>query len=188
MSCVPGDRFEEATLQEICKVEGTMEQALADREELLPDIEANVAVGVDGAVKKFAGRPMITMPPMGRSEIVLNEIVVTPVVVRCATLSPAAKVSETLETRPPIAIVENIVALTSSALVATVKPVETDSLGAPVVSCPASNVMICAPAGSAAPAVVHTMVRVSGVMAHPDNVAEPDSGVSVPPGVAGPVK
>jgi len=35
---------------------------------------------------------------------------------------------------------------------------------------------------------VHTMVRVAGVMAHPDSVAEPDAGVSVPTGVAGPVK
>ena len=165
-----------------------MEQLLVDREEPLPEIDVNVAVGADGAVKKFAGRPMITMPPMGRSELVLNEIVVIPVVVRCATLSPAAKVRETLETRPPIAIVENIAALISSALVATVKPVETDSLGAPVVSCPTANVMICGPGSSTAPAVVHTMVRVAGVMAHPDNVAEPDAGVSVPTGVAGPVK
>ena len=127
------------------------------------------------------------VPPTGTGVAVLNDMVVIPVVVRCATLSPAASVRVALVTCPPIAG-DKLGELTTSALVATVKPVETDSLGAPVVSCPASNVMICAPAGSAAPAVVHTMVRVAGVMAHPDNVAEPDSGVSVPPGVAGPVK
>ena len=48
--------------------------------------------------------------------------------------------------------------------------------------------MICAPAGSVAVAVVHTMVRVAGVITHPDNVARPDTAVSVPTGVAGPVK
>ena len=130
---------------------------------------------------------MVTVPPTGTGVAVLNDMVVIPVVVRCATLSPAASVIATLVTCPPIAG-DKLGELTTSALVATVKPVETDSLSAPVVSCPASNVMICAPAGSAAPAVVHTMVRVSGVMAHPDNVAEPDAGVSVPPGEAGPVK
>ena len=51
-----------------------------------------------------------------------------------------------------------------------------------------TKVMDCAPAGRDADAVVHTMVRVAGVMAHPDSVAEPDAGVSVPTGVAGPVK
>ena len=135
----------------------------------------------------MGGRLMVMFPPMGNTDAVLNAKVVIPVVVRCATLSPAASVIATLVTCPPIAG-DKLGELTTSALVATVKPVETDSLSAPVVSCPASNVMICAPAGSAAPAVVHTMVRVAGVMAHPDNVAEPDAGVSVPPGVAGPVK
>ena len=131
---------------------------------------------------------MLIIPPMGRFELVVKEIVVTPVVVHCATLSPAAKVRKTLETRPPIAAVEYTATLLTSALVATVKPVETDSLGAPVVSCPAANVMICAPAGSVAVAVVHTMVRVAGVISHPDNVARPDTAVSAPTGVAGPLK
>ena len=135
----------------------------------------------------MGGRLMLMVPPMGNSDAVVNVKVVIPVVVRCATLSPAASVRVALVTCPPIAG-DKLGELTTSALVATVKPVETDSLGAPVVSCPTANVMICAPAGSAAPAVVHTMVRVAGVMAHPDNVAEPDAGVSVPPGVAGPVK
>ena len=117
----------------------------------------------------------------------LNDMVVIPVVVRCATLSPAASVIATLVTCPPIAG-DKLGELTTSALVATDKPVETDSLGAPVVSCPTANVMICGPGGSTAPAVVHTMVRVAGVIAHPDKAARPDTGLSVPCGVAGPVK
>ena len=130
---------------------------------------------------------MVMVPPLSKTDAVVNAKVVIPVVVRCATLSPAASVRVALVTCPPIAG-DTLGELTTSALVATVKPVETDSLGAPVVSCPAANVMICAPAGSVAPAVVHTMVRVAGVIAHPDNVAEPDAGVSGPTGVAGPVK
>ena len=130
----------------------------------------------------MGGRLMVTVPPMGNTDAVLNVKVAIPVVVRFATLSPAASVIATLVTCPPIAG-DKLGELTTSALVATDKPVETDSLGAPVVSCPASNVMICAPAGSAAPAVVHTMVRVAGVITQ-----EPDAGVSVPPGVARPVK
>ena len=117
----------------------------------------------------------------------LNDMVVIPVVVRCATLSPAASVRVALVTCPPIAG-DTLDELATSALVATVNPVETDSLGAPVVSCPAANVMICAPAGSVAVAVVHTMVRVAGVISHPDNVARPDPVGSAPTGVAGPVK
>ncbi len=136
----------------------------------------------------MGGRLMVMVPPMGNSDAVLNVKVVIPVVVRFATSSPAASVIATLVTCPPIAG-DKLGELTTSALVATVKPVETDSLGAPVVSCPTANVMICVPGGSNAPAVVHTMVRFAGVMAHPDNVvAEPDAGVSVPPGVARPVK
>ena len=131
---------------------------------------------------------MVMVPPMGNTDAVLNVKVAIPVVVRCATLSPDASVRVALVTCPPIAG-DKLGELTTSELVATVKPVETDSLGAPVVSCPGANVMIRAPGGSTAPVVVHTMVRVAGVMAHPDNVvAEPDAGVSVPPGVAGPVK
>ena len=131
---------------------------------------------------------MVMVPPTGTGVAVLNDMVVIPVVVRCATLSPAASVRVALVTCPPIAG-DKLGELTTSALVATDKPVETDSLGAPVVSCPTANVMICGPSGSAATAVVHTMVRVAGVMAHPDNVvAEPDAGVSVPTGVARPVK
>ena len=76
----------------------------------------------------------------------------------------------------------------ASALVATVNPVETASLGAPVVSCPAANVMDRTPAGSAAVAVVHTMVRFAEVITHPDNVAPADAGTSVPAGLDGPVK
>ena len=59
---------------------------------------------------------------------------------------------------------------------------------APVINCPAAKVMDCAPAGSAALAVVHTMTRVAAVIAHPDNVAAPDTGLRLPSGVDGPVK
>ena len=130
----------------------------------------------------MGGRLMVMVPPMGNTDAVVNARVVIPVVVRCATLSPAASVRVALVTCPPIAG-DKLGELTTSALVATVKPVETDSLSAPVVSCPTANVMICGPGGSTAPAVVHTMVRVAGVITQ-----EPDAGVSVPPGVAGPVK
>ena len=58
----------------------------------------------------------------------------------------------------------------------------------PVTSSPTAKVMDCAPAGRDADAVVHTMVRVAGVITHPDKAARPDTGLSVPCGVAGPVK
>ena len=102
-------------------------------------------------------------------------------------MSPAASVRDALVTCPPIAG-DAIGELARSALVATTKPLTSASLGAPVVSCPAAKVMDCAPAGRAADEVVHTMARVAGVIAHPDNAAEPDTGLSVPSGVAGPVK
>ena len=78
--------------------------------------------------------------------------------------------------------------LNASKLVPTETFPEKGTLELPVTSCPFANVMICAPAGSVAVAVVHTMVRVAGVIAHPDNVARPDTAVSAPTGVAGPVK
>ena len=65
-------------------------------------------------------------------------------------------------------------------------PFSENLLGKPV-SKP-TKVMDCAPAGRDADAVVHTMVRVAGVIAHPDKAARPDTGLSVPCGVAGPVK
>ena len=57
-------------------------------------------------------------------------------------------------------------ALVTSALVCTVTPVATDSLGAPVVSCPPATVIRCNPAGSSALAVVHTIVRHATVIVH----------------------
>ena len=130
---------------------------------------------------------MVMVPPMDSADAVVNANVVIPVVVLCATLSPAASVRDALVTCPPMAG-DMIAKLTKSVLVATVKPVATASLGAPVVSCPAAKVMDCAPAGSAALAVVHTMTRVAAVIAHPDNVAAPDTGLRLPSGVDGPVK
>ena len=130
---------------------------------------------------------MVIVPPLGSADAVVNEKVVIPVVVCCAALSPAASVRDALVTCPPIAG-DMLEELTTSVLVATVKPVATASLGAPVVSCPAAKVMDCAPAGSTALAVVHTMTRVAAVITHPDNVAPADTGTSVPTGEDGPVK
>jgi hypothetical protein len=79
-------------------------------------------------------------------------------------------------------------ALKESILVFTEILPEKGELQVPVVNCPAAKVMDCAPAGSTAVAVVHTMTRVAAVIAHPDNVAPPDTGLSEPTGVAGPVK
>ena len=103
-------------------------------------------------------------------------------------MSSAANTRWTSETFPPIAGIEKEQKLRKSAEVETVKPVATASLGAPVVSCPAAKVMDCAPAGSTALAVVHTMTRVAAVITHPDNVAPADTGISVPTGEDGPVK
>ena len=133
------------------------------------------------------GRLMVMVPPMGSADAVVNANVVIPVVVLCATLSPTASVRDALVTCPPIAG-DMLEELTTSVLVATVKPEATASLGAPVVSCPAAKVMDCAPAGSTALAVVHTMTRVAAVITHPDNVAPADTGISVPTGEDGPVK
>ena len=65
-------------------------------------------------------------------------------------------------------------------------PFSENVLGKPVSKL--TKVMDCAPAGRDADAVVHTMVRFAGVIAHSDNVARPDTAVSTPTGVAGPVK
>ncbi len=65
-------------------------------------------------------------------------------------------------------------------------PFSTDFLGGPVKK--TAKVMDCAPAGSTALAVVHTMTRVAAVITHPDNVAPADTGTSVPTGEDGPVK
>ena len=128
------------------------------------------------------------VPLTGNTEAVVNATVVTPVVSFCATLSPAASVSDAPVTCPPMAG-DALGALITSALVCTVTPVATDSLGAPVVSCPAANVIRCDPAGSAWLAVVHTIVRLATVIVHtPAKDAEPDTGVSKPAGDAKPVK
>ena len=132
---------------------------------------------------------MVMVPLTGNTEAVVNATVVTPEVGFCATLSPAASVSDAPVTCPPMAG-DALGALITSALVCTVTPVATDSLGAPVVSCPAANVMRCDPAGSAWLAVVHTIVRLATVIVHtpPAKDAEPDTGVREPAGDAAPVK
>ena len=184
----PGDNDKEPTMHEIANVVGIMEQELPPKLVAIPDKDINDAAGVGGPMKKFGGRLKTIMDPASRNVLVVKEMVVIPVVDLCARLSPDAKTKPIFEICPPMADVENKAALLTSELVATVKPVATASLGAPVVSCPAAKVMDCAPAGSAALAVVHTMTRVAAVIAHPDNVAAPDTGLRLPSGVDGPVK
>ena len=128
------------------------------------------------------------VPLTGNTEAVVNAIVVTPEVDFCATLSPAASVSDAPVTCPPMAG-DALGALITSALVCTETPAATDSLGDPVVSCPAANVILCNPAGSGSPEVVHTMVRLAAVKVHEAvSAAEPDTGTRVPAGDAAPVK
>ena len=132
---------------------------------------------------------MVMVPFAGNTEAVVNATVVTPEVACCATLSPAASVSDAPVTCPPMAG-DALGTLVTSALVCTVTPAATDSLGAPVVSCPAAKVIFCSPAGSEAPAaIVHTIVRLAAVNVHEAvSTAEPDTGTSVPTGEPAPVK
>ena len=97
------------------------------------------------------------VPLTGNTEAVVNAIVVTPEVDFCATLSPAASVSDAPVTCPPMAG-DALGALITSALVCTATPAATDSLGDPVVSCPAANVILCNPAGSGLLEILHTIV------------------------------
>ena len=125
---------------------------------------------------------MVMVPLTGSTEAVVNATVVTPEVGFCATLSPAASVSDAPVTCPPMAG-DALGALITSALVCTVTPVATDSLGAPVVSCPAANVMRCDPAGSCALAVVHTIVNSEYVIEQRpefDSVADPEEATKNP--------
>ena len=128
------------------------------------------------------------VPTAGNTEAVVKATVVMPDVDFCATLSPAASVSDAPVTCPPIAG-DALGALITSALVCTATPAATDSLGAPVVSCPAANVILCDPAGSATFPIVHTIARLAVVIVHEAvSDAEPDAGTSKPAGEAAPVK
>ena len=130
------------------------------------------------------------VPLTGNTEAVVNAKVVTPEVDFCATLSPAASVRDAPVTCPPMAG-DALGALITSALVCTVTPAATDSLGAPVVSCPAAKVILCSPAGSGTEplAIVHTIVRLADVIAQDAvSTAEPDAGTSKPCGEPAPEK
>ena len=105
------------------------------------------------------------VPPAGNTEAVVKATVVMPDVVCCATLSPAASVSDAPVICPPIAG-DALGALITSALVCTATPAATDSLGAPVVSCPAANVILCNPAGSATFPIEHTIINFQFVIVH----------------------
>ena len=110
---------------------------------------------------------MVMVPLAGNTEAVVNATVVTPEVAFCATLSPAASVSDAPVTCPPMAG-EALGALVTSALVCTVTPAATDSLGAPVVSCPAAKVIFCSPAGSRGELVEseHSIMRIFEINVH----------------------
>ena len=99
---------------------------------------------------------MVMVPFAGNIEAVVNATVVTPEVACCATLSPAASVSDAPVTCPPMAG-DALGTLVTSALVCTVTPAATDSLGAPVVSCPAAKVIFCSPAGIELFVIVQTI-------------------------------
>ena len=109
------------------------------------------------------------VPLTGNTEAVVNAKVVTPEVDFCATLSPAASVRDAPVTCPPMAG-DALGALVTSALVCTATPAATDSLGAPVVSCPAANVTFCNPAGITSLVTTHMILiieifEVHGVIA-----------------------
>ena len=79
-------------------------------------------------------------------------------------------------------------ALTAFPLVATVKLVAAANAPA-VVSSPAANVILCAPAANTAVAVVHTIVNAAAVIVQVAvSAAEPDAGTSTPAGLALPLK
>ena len=97
------------------------------------------------------------VPFTGSTEAVVNAKVVTPEVDFCATLSPAASVRDAPVTCPPMAG-DALGALITSALVCTATPAATDSLGAPVVSCPAANVTCFNPAGISSSVTPHMIL------------------------------
>ena len=63
------------------------------------------------------------------------------------------------------------------------RPVGLAAIASAVVSSPAANVMLCAPAGNTAVAVVHTMRNVATVIVHVAvSVAVPDAAKRTPAG------
>ena len=59
------------------------------------------------------------------------------------------------------------------------------AIAPPVVSSPAANVILCAPAVNTAVAVVHTIVNIQDVIVQVAvSVAVPDAGTSTPAGLA----
>ena len=79
-------------------------------------------------------------------------------------------------------------ALTVSTEVATVKPVELEATAGPVVNWPAAKVILEAPTGKAAMAVVHTMVSTPADNAQVSVGAVPETGMRTPAGAEFAVK
>ena len=128
---------------------------------------------------------MVIVPPDNRSLCVVNENVVTDVVLFEEKRSLAAIVMLTFCTWP--CAIARLVALdATSSEVDIVKPAAFELTADPVVNSPAANVMLLAPAISAAFAMVQTILRVASAIVHGDASAAvpPDGGTSTPTGVS----
>jgi hypothetical protein len=135
----PGVNDENPILHLSIKVDEVIEQAFPSI--MASSFDINDAAGFDGPTKKFGGSLTKIASPMATDVRVVNKTCVNPVVVRRAKLSPDSKINKIFEICPPIAGEKKPIAKPTSALVATVNPLETASLGTPVVSCPAAKVM-----------------------------------------------
>ena len=127
---------------------------------------------------------MVIFVPMTRSDCVVNEKTVTDVVILVANRSAAPIVMLTLCTWP--CAIARLVALdATSSEVDIVKPAAFELTADPVVNSPAANVMLLAPAISAAFAIMQTILRVASAIVHGDaSAAVPDGGTSTPTGVS----
>jgi hypothetical protein len=128
---------------------------------------------------------MVIFVPMTRSDCVVNEKTVTDVVILVANRSAAPIVMLTLCTWP--CAIARLVALdATSSEVDIVKPAAFELTADPVVNSPAANVMLLAPAISAAFAIVQTILRVASAIVHGDASAAvpPDGGTSTPTGAS----
>ena len=120
------------------------------------------------------------VPPDGRSLCVVNEKVVTAVVLFDEKRSWAAIIMLTLCTWP--CTMARLVAptLTRSADVLIFRPELLDATTVPVVNSPAANVILCVPpAGKVPPAVLHTMLRAEVDIVHDDAVTPTDPAAAV---------
>ena len=123
---------------------------------------------------------MVILPPAGTSSCVVNEKVATAVVALVVNWSDAAIAMLTDVTFATIITAIAAAALCAFPLAFIVKLLAAAN-APPVVSSPAANVILCAPAGNTAVAVVHTILNVAAVIVQvADSVAVPDAGTSTP--------